>query len=154
MIKTDMDWKAKRISLQDEREHKTRLFRIWLTMLVVVAIAGMATGVILAGQPVAGSVLATVDLVALAHVLERLVARVGTDPVEDEHRVVATGRDHVGHLLGERAHAALDDRDVDDARVAGRDGRVTGAAGPVDEHRTALDRLVACARRQYQDRHV
>jgi hypothetical protein len=69
MIKTDMDWKAKRISLQDEREHKTRLFRIWLTMLVVVAIAGMATGVILAGQPVAGSVLATVDLVALAHVL-------------------------------------------------------------------------------------
>lgn len=45
MIHSDMQWQMKRIEVLDEREHKTRLLGIWLTMLVVVSIAGMATWV-------------------------------------------------------------------------------------------------------------
>ena len=68
MIKSDMEWQAKRIDMLDEHEHKTRLLSIWLTMVVVLGIAAMATMVILAGFQIAGSILATVDLVALANV--------------------------------------------------------------------------------------
>jgi hypothetical protein len=68
MIKSDMEWQAKRTELQDTRDHSARILSIWLTMIVVLSIAGMATWVILSGHGVAGSILATVDLVALATV--------------------------------------------------------------------------------------
>jgi hypothetical protein len=67
-IKRDMELQAERLEKQDEREYDAFRLSIWLTMIVVLAIAGMSTGVILAGHAVAGSVLATVDLVALATV--------------------------------------------------------------------------------------
>lgn len=86
MIKADMEWQAKRIEKQDERDHEAFRLCIWLTMIVVLAIAGMATGVILAGHAVAGSVLATVDLVALATVFANAWRRnqIATAKPDDE----------------------------------------------------------------------
>jgi uncharacterized membrane protein len=69
MIKQDIDRQAKWSEEQDLREHKAFVLSIWVTAVLVFLIAGLATWVILAGHAVAGSVLATVDLAALANVL-------------------------------------------------------------------------------------
>jgi hypothetical protein len=68
MIKVDMEWQQARINLEDARQYKVRLLTIWLTLGIVVVLAGMATIVTLAGQPWVGGILAGVDLVALATV--------------------------------------------------------------------------------------
>jgi hypothetical protein len=68
MIQKDMDFQSRRLERWDEREHSSRLLSIWLTLVEVLGIAGLAAGVILAGYQVAGSILASVDLVALANV--------------------------------------------------------------------------------------
>ena len=69
MIKNDMDEQAKALEVQAEREHKALLLSIWVTAGLVLLIAGLATWVILAGHPIPGSLLATVDLAALANIL-------------------------------------------------------------------------------------
>jgi hypothetical protein len=68
MVKVDMEWQAARQDRLDKSDHSTRVLSIWLTMIVVLVIAGMTTAVILAGYQVAGSIFAAVDLVALANV--------------------------------------------------------------------------------------
>jgi hypothetical protein len=68
MIENDARHIAKRQLESDKREYKLRLLASTLTMFIVLAIASMATLVIMNGHNVAGSVLATVDLVALANV--------------------------------------------------------------------------------------
>jgi hypothetical protein len=69
MIKQDMEEQAKSLEIQAEREHNALLLSIWVTAGLVLLIAGLATWVILAGHPVPGSLLATVDLAALANIL-------------------------------------------------------------------------------------
>jgi ABC-type enterochelin transport system permease subunit len=69
MIKSDMEWQQERQTLLDARSHASRTLSIWLTVAVVLSIAGMATACILTNHQVAGSILATVDLVALANTL-------------------------------------------------------------------------------------
>jgi hypothetical protein len=69
LIKQDMDRQARWSEAQDLQEHKAFVLSIWVTAVLVFLIAGLATWVILAGHAVAGSVLATVDLAALANVL-------------------------------------------------------------------------------------
>jgi hypothetical protein len=65
MIQSDMEWHQKRITLQDTRDHTARLLSIWLTAVIVVAAIGGTVWVSLAGQQVAGSILASSGLVAL-----------------------------------------------------------------------------------------
>src|SRR5262245_18063721 len=72
---------------------------------------------------------------------ERLVAGVRRGAVEDQHRGVPAGVDDVGDLLGERAHATLDDSDL--SAVTGWDGRVR-IAGSSNELRLPSDRLALC----------
>jgi hypothetical protein len=68
MIKIDMQWQAARQDRLDRWDHSTRILSIWATLIVVSGITAAATGVILAGHAVAGSILAGADLVALANV--------------------------------------------------------------------------------------
>ena len=69
LIDRDMTHMHDREYIQDTREHKLRLIATLGTLTLVVLIAGMATAVIIAGYPWAGSFLASADLVALANVL-------------------------------------------------------------------------------------
>ncbi|WP_375504433.1 hypothetical protein [uncultured Jatrophihabitans sp.] len=68
MVRVDMQWQASRQDRLDRWDHSTRVLSIWLTMIVVLGVAGMSAAVIATGHDVAGSVLAGVDLVALANV--------------------------------------------------------------------------------------
>jgi hypothetical protein len=68
MVQADMQWPSARQDRLDLHDHKTRLLSIWLTIIVVLTIAGLSAWVIVDGHGVAGSVLASVDLVALANV--------------------------------------------------------------------------------------
>jgi hypothetical protein len=68
MIKVDMEWQAARQDRLDRWDHSTRVLSISLTMVVVLGIAWLSAWVIATGHDVAGSVLAAVDLVALANV--------------------------------------------------------------------------------------
>jgi hypothetical protein len=68
LIKADTEWQQVTIDLENARHYKVRLLTIWLTLGIVVILAGMATIVTLAGQPWVGGILAGVDLVALATV--------------------------------------------------------------------------------------
>jgi hypothetical protein len=64
-----LEWQQKRITLQDTRDHNARLLSIWLTtVIVLVAIIG-TVWVSLAGQQVAGSILASAGFVAIATAL-------------------------------------------------------------------------------------
>lgn len=76
----------------------------------------------------------------------RLVACVGAGAVEDEHGVVAAVGDDVRDFLRERAQATLDDGDVRDVRIAGRNRRIAKARPP-DEHRDDLFQGVSGRRR-------
>jgi hypothetical protein len=69
MIETDMKWIADRVVKEDARQHNTRLLCIWLTVGVIVLITAASVLVILAGHDIAGSILATADLVALVNVV-------------------------------------------------------------------------------------
>jgi uncharacterized membrane protein len=66
MIQTDMTWQSERQDRLDSREHTKTLLLISVAAVVVLVIAGLSTWVILEGHSVAGSILASVDLVALA----------------------------------------------------------------------------------------
>ncbi len=79
------------------------------------------------------------DVTLDAHA-ERLVAGVGAGPVEDQHCLVATRCEDVGHLLGERAQPALDDGDLA-AGTAGCGGWVTSAPA-TEEDRVSGDALI------------
>jgi hypothetical protein len=68
MIKTDMEWQAKRTEREETRHHNVRLLTIWLTFGIVVFLGGMATVVTVTGHPWVGGILAGVNLVALATV--------------------------------------------------------------------------------------
>jgi uncharacterized membrane protein len=68
MIKADQEHLAALQKMEAERDHKVRLLTVWLTVFVILAITAGAVWVILAGHAVAGSVLATCDLVALSNV--------------------------------------------------------------------------------------
>ena len=68
LIARDMEVMAERLTVQDAREYSLRLLATWLTMVVVLTLAALSAWVIIVGSPVAGSILATVDLVAIANV--------------------------------------------------------------------------------------
>lgn len=74
-ILAEHEYQMKRQTVEDEREYKLRLLTIWLTVAVIFGITGASAGVILAGHEVAGGVLATADLVALANVLINSIRR-------------------------------------------------------------------------------
>src|SRR5689334_13115525 len=69
LMERDVQWQQERYRELDRQEHASRLVSIWGTMGLVFSIAGMSTTAILLGHEVSGSILATVDLVALANVL-------------------------------------------------------------------------------------
>jgi hypothetical protein len=69
MIKSDMEWHQQRITLQDTRDHTARLLSIWLTAVIVVVAIGGTVWLGLAGQKVAGSILASTGFVAIATAL-------------------------------------------------------------------------------------
>jgi len=75
LIRADWEHLSKLQLKQAERDHEVRLLTIWVTLAVILAITGGSVWVILAGQPLAGSVLATADLVALASVLINSIRR-------------------------------------------------------------------------------
>jgi hypothetical protein len=75
LVKADQEHLAALQVTEAERDHHVRILTIWLTVLVILAITGASVWVILAGFQVAGSILATCDLVALANVFINSIRR-------------------------------------------------------------------------------
>ena len=69
MIKSDMEWHQRRITLQDTRDHSARLLSIWLTSAIVLTAIGGTVWVSLAGHQLPGSILASAGFVAIATAL-------------------------------------------------------------------------------------